>query len=66
MAQQHRGGAETTARMIRSFLASYDARDASDRQIAYRIRERVHSELYRRVREQYPAWIDLGGEGGEG
>ena len=64
MEQQHRGGAET-ARAIRAFLATYDGCDASDRQIAMRIRARLHSELYRREREQYPEWIDLGGEGGE-
>lgn len=65
MAQQRRSGAET-AQVIRAFLATYDARDACARQIAYRIRERVHSEIYRRERKFYSEWIDLGGEGGEG
>ena len=60
----HRGGTEA-ARVFRAFLATYDASDASDRQVATRIRERLHSELYRRERERYPEWIDLGGEGGE-
>jgi hypothetical protein len=47
---------------IRSFIATYDACDASDREIATRIRCRLLSELYRREREAYPEWIDLGGE----
>ena len=63
--EQHRAGLET-AQAIRAFLSTYDASDASDRQVAMRIRGRLHSEQYRREREQYPDWIDLGGEGGEG
>ena len=61
MEQQVRSGAET-AQAIRAFLSTYDASDASDREIATRIRARLHSELYRREREQYPEWIDHGGE----
>ena len=64
MLESHRRG-EETAQVIRAFLATYDGRDASDRQIAMRIRERLHRELYRREREQHPQWIDHGGEGGE-
>ena len=64
MEQPHRSGAET-AQAIRAFLSTYDASDASDRQVAMQIRGRLHRELYRREREQYPEWIDLGGEGGE-
>jgi hypothetical protein len=55
---------DPTAQAIRAFLASYDARDVSDREIAYRIRERLHSEIYRRERLLHAEWIDLGGEGG--
>jgi hypothetical protein len=62
MAAQRRGD-DASAQAIRAFLATYDGRDASDRQIALRIRERLHSELYRREREHYPEWVDLGGEG---
>jgi len=62
MAAAQRTG-EEAARTIRAFLATYDARDASDRQVALRIRERLNSELYRRERELYPEYIDLGGEG---
>ena len=62
MERPHRSGAET-AQVIRAFLSTYDARDASDREIAARIRMRLHSELYRRERERYPEWIDHGGEG---
>ena len=65
MEQPRRSGAET-AQAIRAFLSTYDARDVSDREVAARIRMRLHSELYRREREQYPEWVDLGGEGGEG
>lgn len=61
---QGRHDARETARMIRSFIATYDAQSADDRQIAARIRERLHSELYRRERAN-PEWVDLGGEGGE-
>ena len=62
--QCHDRGAET-ARAIRVFLATYDRRDASDQEIVFRIRARVHSKLYRYEREQCAEWIDLGGEGGE-
>lgn len=62
--EQHRSGAEVAA-AIRSFLATYDGR-ATCWQVALRIRERLHGELYRREREQYPEWVDHGGEGGEG
>lgn len=48
--------------VINAFLATYDKRSASDRQISFRIRERLQGELYRREREQFPEWIDLGGE----
>jgi predicted component of type VI protein secretion system len=58
--QRHRDGAET-ARAIRAFLATYDGR-VTTWQVAMRIRERLHSELYRREREHYPEWIDHGGE----
>jgi hypothetical protein len=59
--QEHRGGSKM-AQAIRSFLSMHDAWDTSDRQIAARIRERVHAEVYRREREHYPEYVDLGGE----
>jgi hypothetical protein len=40
----------------------FDRNDVEDRLIAVRIRMRLHSELYRREREHYPEWIDVGGE----
>lgn len=58
--QRRRDGAET-ARAIRAFLATYDGR-VSTWQVAMRIRQRLHSDLYRRERE-YPEWVDYGGEG---
>lgn len=61
--QQFRGS--EAARNIRDFLASYDALDPSDREVAARIRERLQREIYRREREIYPEFVDLGGEGGE-
>ena len=51
-----------TVRIIRAFIASYDVRDASDREVALRIRERLHRELYRREREHYSEFVDVGGE----
>lgn len=55
-----------TAQAIRAFIATYDRNDVSDREIAARIREKLHSELYRRERESWNApFVDLGGEGGE-
>jgi hypothetical protein len=55
--------ASETAELFRAFFAAYDARSTHDRQLALRIREQVHRELYRREREQFPEWVDLG-EGG--
>ncbi len=48
-----------------AFIASYDSCDVSNRQFAYRIRERVFGELYWRERKQQSEWVDIGGEGGE-
>ena len=59
MAQEQARAAAT-----RVFLRSWhDGRDAIDRQIAARIRERLHSAQYRREREQCSEWVDHGGEG---
>ena len=54
---------DQTTQAIRAFLASYDASDVADREVAYRLRERLHGEICRREREQYPEWIVYGGEG---
>jgi hypothetical protein len=58
--QQQSSGAET-ARAIRAVLTTYDGQPAL-RRVAARIRALLQSELYRREREIYAAWIDLGGE----
>lgn len=50
-----------TPALIRNFLATYDARDPVDREIAMRLHERLHAELYRRERD-HAEWIDFGGE----
>lgn len=50
------------AREIRAFRASYDPRDASDREIAQRIRDRLQRDLCRSEREVHPEFVDLGGE----
>lgn len=63
MSAAARQAASETAAEWLAFLAAFDVRDANDRLIAYRIRERVFGELYRREREQYPEWIDHGGQG---
>ena len=60
---QRRNGSET-ARTIRAFLASSDGR-AACRALTMRVREQLHSKLYRYEREQCAEWIDFGGEGGE-
>lgn len=52
------------AQAIRDFIAVYDRRDPEDRAIATHIRDLLQRELYRREREHYAAWIDVGGEGG--
>lgn len=53
---------EETARSIRAFLSTYNARQGRDREIARRIRAQLYRELYRREREYYAEWIDYGGE----
>lgn len=52
----------TLPEMVRDFIATYDRHDPVDRWIAARLTERLHGELYRRERERYPEWIDVGGE----
>ena len=46
---------------IRSFLAAYGTYNASSRQVAERLREQSHREIYRRGRGRGrgPEWIDL-------
>lgn len=51
----------STAQALRAFLAAYGRRSVA-RQGVSRIREALRSEIYRRERDQYPEWIDLGGE----
>lgn len=63
MSDVARQAASETAAEWLAFVATFDVRDVDDRQIAYRIRERVFGELYRRERELYPEWIDHGGQG---
>ena len=58
--QQSRGS--ETARIIRTFIASHSSWDASDREVAKRIKDRLQRELYRRERESYPEFVDFGGE----
>lgn len=53
--------AARTTQLIRNFISTYDVRDVDDRQLALRIRSRLHRELYRRERA-HPEWIDIGGE----
>lgn len=51
-----------TPEMVRDFIATYDPRDPVDRHLRVRLLERLHGELYRRERERYPEWVDVGGE----
>ncbi len=48
--------------LIRDFIATYDRTDPTDRWIRTRLLERLHGELYRREREHYSEYVDLGGE----
>ena len=52
----------TFTQEVRDFIASYDRNDPTDRWIALMLIDRLHGELYRRERELYPEWVDLGGE----
>lgn len=62
MSEAARQAASETAADWLAFLSSFDVRDVGDRQVAYRIRELVFGELYRRERI-HAEWIDHGGEG---
>ena len=53
----------TPVELVREFIATYDARDPADRLIRHRLLARLHGELYRREREHYSEWVDVGGEG---
>ena len=50
-------------RDVEDFVRAYDRNSAEDHAIAGRLRERLYSELYRRERDKYPEWVDLGGDG---
>ncbi len=62
MAVEQRDAAET-AQAIRDFIAVYDRSDPEDRAIAAQVRDLLQRELYRREREHYAEWVDVGGEG---
>jgi hypothetical protein len=51
-----------TLEIVQDFIATYDRTNPTDRWIAKRLTERLHGELYRREREVYPEWVDVGGE----
>lgn len=63
MTEQQDSDPVSTARTIRAFLASHDARDPMDREAVFRILARAYGEQYRREHKIYPEWIDVGGEG---
>lgn len=47
-----------------AFVAAAEVLDPfGDRYVAYRTRERVYGEIYRRERKHYPEYVDFGGEG---
>jgi hypothetical protein len=48
---------------IQRFIREYDRTDPHQVHIAKRLDERIHAELYRREREYYEEWVDIGGEG---
>lgn len=51
-----------TPEMVRDFIATFDRNDPTDQWIVGRLRERLHGEIYRRERESYSEWVDVGGE----
>ena len=54
--------AAETVRAIRTFIETCDGRDPADRQVALLIRIKLQREIYRREREIYPEFVDVGGE----
>jgi len=48
---------------VQKFIREYDRSDPHQVYIAKRLDERMYAELYRREREYYAEWVDLGGEG---
>jgi hypothetical protein len=51
-----------TMQVVQDFIDTFDRTDPTDRWIAKRLLERLHGELYRREREHFPEFVDLGGE----
>lgn len=60
-----RDGAVRAAAVLRARIAQRDERGrvVPEPEVADRIRGVLLSAQYRHEREQYPEWIDLGGEG---
>ncbi len=52
-----------TPEIVQDFIDSFDPSDPTDRFIARRLIVRLQGEIYRREREIYPEWVDVGGEG---
>lgn len=51
-----------TMQVVQDFIDTFDHTDPTDRWIAKRLLERLHGEMYRREREHFPEYVDLGGE----
>lgn len=51
-----------TTPLIQEFIDSFDRTDPTDRFIARRLLVSLQGEIYRRERELYSEWIDVGGE----
>lgn len=52
----------TMMQLIQDFIDSYDRGNPLDRWIARRLLECLQGEIYRREREVYPEFVDIGGE----
>jgi hypothetical protein len=51
-----------TPQLVQAFIDDFDRNDPVDRFVARRLIEKLQGEIYRREREHYPEWIDVGGE----
>jgi hypothetical protein len=51
-----------TPQLVQAFIDDFDRSDPTDRLIARWLIEKLQGEIYRREREHYPEWVDVGGE----
>lgn len=61
MTERQDTASRSTVQTSRAFILAYDG-GSFDQQVTARTREVLQREIYRCERDQYPEWIDLGGE----